>query len=229
MNPEAHEALSRMPDAELNQLLLRLGAYALSVSRSLRWRTRNPAELPGGETTRSIVSKAIEKMLSGERKWDPQVCPHLEEYLMDVIDSMLNHLATSRENRNFEAIQERYDETGDPLPERIPPPPPPGAEWISHPSIDTEAKAIAEERARMEEQITDTLISESQGDVPLKKVLESIFDGCDTPRAIAEKTGLSREEVYNAAKRLDRKIRSIRKRFVVSETPVPPKGSTNVH
>lgn len=217
MNQEAYDAISKMSDAEQQLLLLRLGAYALRVSRSLRWRTRNPAELPGGETADSIVSKAIEKTLTGERNWDPQACPSLENYLMDVIDSLLNHLATSHDNRSFQPIQERVDDNGDRLPEASPPDPPAGTEWISRPSTDPETHALAKERALLQEEVADTLISESGTDPVLTKVLEAMLDGCENPRDIAQKTGLTREQVYNAEKRLDRKIQSMRKRFTVGE------------
>ncbi len=98
MKREAYEAVSRISADEWRNIALELERYALSVSRSLRWRTRSPVELPGGETVTSIVSKAIEKLLSGEREWDPHKEPDIKKHLCGVIDSLLNHLAESLDN-----------------------------------------------------------------------------------------------------------------------------------
>src|SRR5882762_1413608 len=98
---EAREALTRMSEDELTDMILQLGRYALRESNRLRWRTGDSVELPGGETVDSIVSLALEKTLSGERQWNPETHPKLQEYLMDVIDSLLNHLATGRDNSLF--------------------------------------------------------------------------------------------------------------------------------
>lgn len=70
MNRKANEAVCRISTDEWRGIALELERYALSVSRNLRWRTRNPVELPGGETIDSIVSKAVEKLFSGDREWD---------------------------------------------------------------------------------------------------------------------------------------------------------------
>jgi len=213
VNEKAHAALSEMTTFELDQFLLRLGGYTLRVSRNLDWRTGNSEELPGGETVKSIVSKAIAKTLSGERNWCPETNPSLEKYLMDVIDSLLNQLATSYDNRKFAMLPERYDGDGEPLPDTVPSQPRPGAEWLAYPAQDPETKILAEEKIRMHQRIFDVLIAECDSDLHLKKVLEAIFDGCETSRSIAERTGLTRAEVYNANKRLATKAGSIRRRL----------------
>jgi hypothetical protein len=88
LSTEAHTALARLSDDELQRLILELGRYALSVSRKLYWRTGDTAELPRGETVDSIVSLAFTKVLSGQRRWDPQQNPDIKTYFMDVIDSL---------------------------------------------------------------------------------------------------------------------------------------------
>src|SRR5262245_15828179 len=98
MPDEVREAFARMSESELTEMILRLGRYTLRESNRLQWRTGDSVELPGGETIDSIVSLALEKTLSGERRWDPQSHPNLIEFLMDVIDSLLYHLATGKEN-----------------------------------------------------------------------------------------------------------------------------------
>lgn len=98
MNIKGYEALCRISNDEWHSIALDLTRHTLSVSRRLRWRTRNARELPGGETVDSIPSKAIEKVFLGERDCDPENEPDITKYLMGVIDSLLNHLAESQEN-----------------------------------------------------------------------------------------------------------------------------------
>ena len=82
-----------MSEAELGNLIKELGRYALSVSRSKpRWRTDDPVNLPRGESVDSIVSLAFEKLLTGERVWNPEKEPELKSYLMGVIDSLVESL-----------------------------------------------------------------------------------------------------------------------------------------
>ena len=77
MKMETLNAISEISDEEWQQIILDLGWYAVSVSRRLRWRTKNPIDLPRGETVDSIVSKALEKLFSGDREWDP-AATHVE-------------------------------------------------------------------------------------------------------------------------------------------------------
>jgi hypothetical protein len=114
MNDKAYEALSMMSEDDWRPIILRLGWYALGECRRLRWRTRNARELPAGETVDSIVSKAIEKLFSGERNWDPGKQPLVEKYLKGVISSLLNHLAEGGDNTKCEAMPEQSDISGDP-------------------------------------------------------------------------------------------------------------------
>jgi len=98
LSQEARAALAQLSDDALQTLILELGRYALSVSRRLYWRTGNAVDLPRGETVDSIVSKALTKVLTGERRWNPQTAPDLQKYLMGVIDSLLSHLAQHNDN-----------------------------------------------------------------------------------------------------------------------------------
>ena len=101
MKSKAKEILVGMKDEEWRKLILRLTRYAYSVSRRLRWRTRSRSELPGGESVESIVSKALEKVLAGERKWDPDRHPRLDGYLMDVVDSLSVTSCTKHRQPSF--------------------------------------------------------------------------------------------------------------------------------
>jgi hypothetical protein len=198
-----------------------LGVYASNVSRSLRWRTENPDELPGGETPKSIVSKAIQLVLkgaleessedasskAGSRRWDPQKHSELKKYLMDVIDSLLNHLANSSENKIFTKIPDKgigkweagvKPRTAD-------------TEWLARTSRSPEQLLLQREKAELEDRALDMLEAEVAGDKVLSKVIRAMRESEGRAEApdIAKATGIPIRDVYNANKRLDRKAGEI--------------------
>jgi hypothetical protein len=212
MKPETYNALGQITDDEWRRIILELGRYALSVSRRLRWRTENPSELPNGETIDSIVSLAIEKVISGERSWDPAVRPDLRKYLMDVIDSLLSHLAESKDNTMLARLPAEGAEQTPSLGrgfDQVEP----GSAWLPQPGQSPEAELLAKEQAQLEDRAFEVLIEECDGDPVLKRMVEAIFDGRDKPSEIAEATGIPTREIYNAARRLDRKCEIVRRRL----------------
>ena len=227
MNEKAYQIFSRMTDPEWNMLILRLNRYALRVCGNLHWRTANKRDISGGETAKSVVSKAIEKVLSGKRKWDPDAHPFLDGYLMDVIDSLLNQLASSHDNVIFEIIPDRHDDDGNALPDEQVCRPEVGTEWLARPALTPEEELLEQEQNQSNEEVLGALIAECDGDPVLKKVLEAMFDGHENPRSIAEKTGLTRQEIYAANKRLDTKIFALRKRLVDGSALPVLKGKQN--
>lgn len=193
----------------------RLTRHALSVSRCLRWRTRNSEELPGGETVGSIVSKAIEKLL-GDRNWKPDEEPNVEKYLQGVIDSLLNHLAVSEDNVRVFALPEPGSnivfnwERGSLKQD-------PAANWLIRPSPSPEAILINEqqdaEQSDVEDRALALLLCECREDSILLAVVRAMMDGHSTPAEISAATGIRVENVYNAFKRLDRKLEVIRQKM----------------
>lgn len=229
MKENAREALSIMSDEEWAKLIKELGRYALSVSRRLRWRTSNPYELPGGETIDSIVSKAIKLVLTGAfeyagegdrpvpgvRRWNPQKDPDLKKYLMGVIRSVLNHLATGDENTKFRPIPEegtadgRQWESGSC--ERTP-----DTQWLARQGRNPEELLLEEEAAALNDRALEMLVEEASDDPALTKVIRAMRDDHANPAEIAKAAGMTVGEVYSAMKRLDRKATAVRRK--ISET-----------
>lgn len=217
MNSRTYDALSRITDDEWGSIARRLAHYALGVSRSLRWRTQNAEELPGGETVGSVVSKAIEKLYKGERDWNPETEPNLEKYLQGVIDSLLNHLATSQENLILTAPPDSASyETA--IWEHGSPNRDPAADWLVKACDSPEAALIQREKTTIEDYALELLLEECDEDVVLMLVLEAMMDGCDKAAEISAGKGISIKDVYNATKRLDRKLEIVRKRVAQQTT-----------
>jgi DNA-directed RNA polymerase specialized sigma24 family protein len=208
---EAHKALTALSEAELRKLILELGFYALSVSRKLSWRTGNGVELPEGETCDSIVSLALVKVLTGQRRWDPQKAPELKKYLMDVIDSLLNHLATGKDNRVLTTIPAaRGDAAGD-VTSRWRPGPTATA-WQAQPARSPEALLLQKEETQHEDRVLQLLLEASHNDPVVTQIIRAMQDGHEKSGEIAAVLGIPVREVYAAMKRLSRKMVQVRTR-----------------
>src|SRR4026207_1069965 len=59
MPPEVRRVVDRMSDRDWQSLIVQLGRYTVQKSRRFYWRTGSSGELPCGEMTESIVSKAV--------------------------------------------------------------------------------------------------------------------------------------------------------------------------
>lgn len=212
MNPRTYEALAKISSGDWERINLDLTRYALSVSRHLRWRTANTMELPGGETVDSVVSKALEKLFSGEREWNPEKDPDLGRYLRNVIDSLLNHLAVSHDNVKVTRRPEKDSsdakdwESGSLKRD-------PSSDWLAPVSRTPEAMALAREQAQIEDRALDLLLDSCKEDQMVMTVLEANMDGIDAPSEIATAKNLSVKDVYKAVKRMDRKLEALRKRL----------------
>jgi hypothetical protein len=204
LSQEARAALAQLSDDALQTLILELGRYALSVSRRLYWRTGNAIDLPRGETVDSIVSKALTKVLTGERRWNPQTAPDLQKYLMGVIDSLLNHLAQHKDNTALRAVPRQPDGSDAPLS------PAPGAtDWHPEPQ-DPESVLLQHEQTAYEDRILQHLLDVSQDDPLVTQIIQAMRDGHDKPGEVATALGIPVSEIYNAMKRLDRKMICVR-------------------
>jgi hypothetical protein len=204
MPQTAREVLARMSEDELAELILRLGRYALGESNRLRWRTSDSVELPGGETIDSIVSLALEKTLSGERRWNSETQPKLQEYLMDVIDSLLSHLATGRDNSLFTKTTSPDGLVSDvdkPVPHNVGQ----DVEWLTRGGVSPETLLLQQEEAELHERALELLCEECEGDPVLLRIIEVMMEGNEKAEQIAMAAGLNIKEVYNAMKRLSRK------------------------
>ena len=191
-----------------DRLVKELVVFAIRRSKELKWRTGSAAELPGGETPQSIVSLAIVRAAEGTRRWEPKTHPDLGLYLKGVIRSLLNHLATGRENTLFESTID-YEDVGSPVQgvsanaSELE-----GAEWLLRTPATPEEDLLAKEQFEEEAWAAEVLDRASGEDAMVSAIIRAMRNGCD-PRSdieIAEETTLPIEEVRKAKKRLNRLI-----------------------
>ncbi len=211
----ARDLLERTPDDELERMILELGRYALRVRNEYRWRTKDREALPRGETVKSVVSLAMEKVLTGERRWNPQQQPDFLKFMRDVIDSLMNHLARSKDNALLTTLPEEggEDETGwraESDKTR------PGAEWLARDEATPEQALLDEESEERNNEAMRMLLEECVADRTLSMIVGAMLGGCERCGEIADAVGIEVRVVYNAMKRLDRRVASVSRRMAQS-------------
>jgi len=206
-------------EKNLDDIIPRLTMYTLNKMKKRYWRGVRDGNPPGGQEAIDFVLQAIEKIISGQRNWNPQTQPDLFGYLKDIIDSDINHLVESWENKNFQSesslmgdCTDNKDSYFDKLPS----------------SISTPSEImLQEEDERLNDKFLwgfyDCLADEPQ----LIKVVECIIDGIHKPSDIATKMGISTKEVYNIKKQLQRRLNDYRSKQSLRSLPATKGGKTN--
>jgi DNA-directed RNA polymerase specialized sigma24 family protein len=144
-----------------------------------------------------MVSLAFTKVLTGERRWQADKEPDLKKYLMSVIDSLLNHLAEHSDNRMLRAMPDEGQAATTPTTS----------------ARNPEMALLQEEKKRHEARVMQLLIEVSQDDPLVLRMIQSMQGGCEKPGDIATTLGIPVSDVYNAMKRLERKIVRVRQRL----------------
>jgi hypothetical protein len=207
---QARDLLGRMPDDELEGMILKLGYYASKVRNEYRWRMKEKEALPKGETVNSVVSLALEKVLSGERRWNPAQQPDFMKFMRDVIDSLINHLARGKDNILLTPALDE-DSEGDWQTESKKAAH--DTEWLVRSEATPEQVLIDKESQAQRDEAIRALLEECAGDQALTKIVNAMLEGYDQCGEIAQVVGIEVKDVYNAMKRLDRKIASVSRRM----------------
>jgi hypothetical protein len=209
---QARDLLGRMPDDELEKMILELGYYALKVRNEYRWRTKDKEALPKGETVNSVVSLSFEKVWSGERRWNPAQQPDFMKFMRDVIDSLINHLACGKDNVLLTPAPDQdsgdYHDwhTGSKKAAH-------DAEWLARSEATPEQALIDKESQAQKDEAVRALLEECALDQALTKIVNAMLEGYGQCGEIAKVVGIEVKDVYNAMKRLDRKIASVSRRM----------------
>lgn len=227
---QARKYLDSLSDVEQTELLLNLTDYAESKAADKSWRTGNKVELSEAENCFSVVSLAFERVLEGRRSWNPETESSFKKYMFDVIDSLLSHLATGKDNRLF--VNEnsgRYAAVKDK--ENI------GvltvaeekfvaekntkqfedSEWLMRKQLSPEDELIeAEEQAERKKfnaEVLEAIREATAGDVEISKMIEAMEHDIEKPRDIAAYAEIDVKKVYNAQKRLNTITAEIKRKF----------------
>lgn len=197
---EISELLAAFPWAEK---IPRLLMYASLRAKKKRWRAVFNGHLPEGKEIQDVVSHAIEKVLSGERKWNPQEQPDLFHYLEGIIDSDLSHLSKGLENRRLVSEADVDGNSGHDK-----------ASWLDtlpSATLDPEMQHIVKEENARSEAFFYNFYDFLDGKPVLQGMIECIDEGIDKSADMALKLGVPVQDIYNASRQLKRKLEEFRK------------------
>jgi hypothetical protein len=191
--PEAkNRATEILLGPEGERIWLSLLDYAAKLARRHGWHTGTA--LPGASSPDSVAKDVLIKVIEGEREWDPEREPSLLIALKGMVQSDLGHLFSSYEARMIEPtdkqLSDGFERTADHFP--------------GHDS-DPEANLLQAEFTRLEMTALD-LIREAV-EIRRNQELEAVFLAlyeADTPKEVADKTGIPVERVYALNRELDR-------------------------
>jgi hypothetical protein len=179
---------------EQRRLLLRLTDYANGKMKKLTWRGAYVARggsVPGGHEPEDFALQAFKKALAG-RAWNRESYPTLEYFLRSIIDGDISHLVVSADNIHGRRLlsPSDNDETA-------------RAYEVQCPESKPIQLVIDRE---WQDRFHKAAIKELEGDDLLMKLLKCLEEGFSEPAEIAILLDTSAEEIYNAKKRLRRKL-----------------------
>jgi len=198
LNPEHYAAMQRQP---WDEIIPRLMNYALSKARRRYWQGIFGGWMPGGLEANDIAMQAIEKIFSGERRWDSQKEPNLFKVLTSIADSIVSHLAHGWENnrvRSGSALSANTGDDGDGAHQTANYPDP-----IDSPS----AAAIQQEREKESREFLSQLHEFLGDERDLQKAVDCIWDGTAKRADIAAHIGISAKAMTNVRKKLQVRLK----------------------
>lgn len=214
----ATDVYKLLREADWDSISVELVAYAAFLAANLSWRTGDspdPEARPSpdqlarnlniamGLNPVDIAQEAIKRVLDGRRKWDPSRGP-LMPYLKAVVDSLVSHLAESKDNqlqRRVPQGDEEQEELWDRSEFRAP---------LNDPNnlrASQGAQPPAPDEALVEQQADRRIagLFEAIRDNPtLEELVEAIMEVGPKPADIADYLHVTVSEVNNRLKRLRR-------------------------
>lgn len=194
--PPPLEVLEAFKEQYTQALHERLILFASVRCSELTWHGILGGAPLRGKEPGDYVQEAIQLFFVGRRKWDPEKCS-LKAFLEGVIRSTTNHNSEDKENTDTirsRAANEQGEEIDlmDQLPSN---------------ELSFEEKEKIEERETRLWEFIDFLSDHPE----ISPVFEAIYDGVIKPASIAERLGISVNEVTNRKKRLATKVEQFKK------------------
>lgn len=183
-----------LPEDKTQEYLDRLTLHAIKKLKRLRWRgafLSAGGSIPGGNEAADFAANAIVDYLRGQRVWNKEKYPDVLSFLKGAVDSMIGHMARSRENKTTRRFIEGEG--------RILEPAASGSTQVE--SGDPEAT----------QQVLSEVMRLVADDPVAKKVVECLANDITKPSEIAILLDVEVSIVNNAQKRLRRAMEKAEK------------------
>ena len=186
-----------LTEDQWQELLERLTHYALSKFRKCGWcRSRgNTAEwaAPGGDSPADLAFEAINRVLTGQREYDPASNPDFHDFMKSVVDSLVSHLVEKAVGHQTDRMPVRTDrESGEFMEVEM-----------TGPARDPCDICIGGETVDL---VRGIVHADASKDPLVPQLLECLEADIVKPAEVAEYLDVHVKEIYKAQKRLRRKI-----------------------
>lgn len=195
--PSPETRLTNYPDLteqSWEDVLERLTLYAHRRYTRLVWRGVPGAQggtAPGGVEPADLAAESIIDTIAGRRTWNRATEPDFLQFLRGVVDSKLNHLALSLENRTTRGTLPATTDAGE------------GIDVIPDETPTPESQVSAEEERTRLEAVIRSLV---EGDALASQILECLRSDVTRPSEMATRIGVDVREIYKAQKRLRHRV-----------------------
>jgi len=204
VSPETYEILVSAEWETLGKSML-----ARAIWRGgTRYRITRETVFAKGYSIDDVVSHIIQSVFEGRRRWIPQE-KDLEEWLLSQVDSVMDWWLNLRENKNlvleeFENTEQKEDHkskiTQSTELETV----------LLYGSPNPEALVLKDIDDEESKELYNALFDDTSDEPELQEVILAMMDIDDLkPSEIAEKLGVSAEDIYNRKKRLKRRLDKI--------------------
>jgi DNA-directed RNA polymerase specialized sigma24 family protein len=141
-----------------------------------------------------LVNEAITRMLGGTRTWDPTNVPDLHYFLREAVRSMLSAEFESP-TADTSSLDRRPEIASDSA--------------AGHCTVDPQEDLAEQQREQL---LVGELLEVAGSDPTLEKVVTALMNGVYKPNDIASATGLGVKTVYQATRKLRRRVEAARER-----------------
>ena len=193
-DPRVLERIRSLSREDQERIIFELTRYAAMVARIKAWWLPGRI-LPEGHDCDDLAYEALNLVLRGRRRWDPEAQPDFLAYLKSVVDSLLSHLLDSEERKRVVHLSPGSDDDEDPL------------DAIPAPGPAPDAQVILAEEARADAEVRDAML-ESLKDDEEQLVFLELADG-KKPAQIAESLGIPVQRVYQVKRNILRRLSAL--------------------
>ncbi len=189
------EVMDALEGQLTNDAVARLIAYAEQKVRRLYWQGILGGEMPEGYEPGDLVAQAVERVIDGRRKWDPEETPDLLEYLTSVIDSLTSNLVKGWANRRMRTdaalTSPKERERGRSA-----------FDGVCDGRSDPGNELLRKEQKQEADAFLWALLEDLGDDPLLQKMVECFVDGVTKPAQIAQELKVKTKEIKAPHKNL---------------------------
>ncbi len=154
-----------------------------AVTKAARLPSVRGGELPVGHRAEDAVQTAVERVWNGTRRWNRERYPRLVDFLTSVVDSVISDLVRGEEHKRRGGL-------------------PPGDPTAPDPSLSALDRVASDE---CHEALVQAVEDATADDPMLRQTLTMLLEG-STPGEIARELRIDRTEVYNALRKVKRRL-----------------------